>query len=70
MKKLLVIGIIILFIVISVLPCVSSKDESNSNGLIEKDYDSGVWNLGFILCRLVEIELGTWYVYGYPGQSV
>lgn len=70
MKKVMVIGTVILFILVNVFSNVSSKDISTNEEPIEENVEPGRWNLGFILLRVTYMEFSIWYEVGFPGVKV
>jgi hypothetical protein len=66
-KKGLVVGIIVMFIGVSVC---SSKDASICKDAIEENIDSGGWNLGFILGRVTYFEIASMWEYSVKGEIV
>jgi hypothetical protein len=70
MKKVMIIGTVLLFILINISSGVSSKDISINEESIEENVEPRGWNLGFILLRVTYMEFSIWYKVGFYGQTV
>ena len=68
MEKVIVIGIIALFIFVGVQPAFATEPVISTD--IVKEENSRDINLGFILCRVTYIEIGIWWETGFHGQIV